>query len=103
MKADLVIRNGQVFVNGEFFQGGIAVKDGKTAVICEDRFLPEGEEVIDAKGNPVLPGVVDTHVHVRDPGHRERGDIRNRDQGCGGGWRNLFSGTPYFIAAPLLA
>ena len=43
MKADLVVRNGRVFVNGEFFEGGVAVKDGKTVAICENRYLPEAE------------------------------------------------------------
>lgn len=98
MKVDLVIRNGQVFVNGEFFYGGVAVKDGKTVVICEDQFLPEGREVIDAGGNPVLPGVVDTHVHVRDPGHRERGTFVTETKAAAAGGVTCFLEHP--ISSP---
>ncbi|HPK06971.1 MAG TPA: allantoinase, partial [Aminivibrio sp.] len=90
MKADLVIRNGQIFVNGEFFEGGVAVKDGKTVAICEDRYLPEAETVLDAEGNPVLPGVVDTHVHVRDPGHRERGTFVTETKAAAAGGVTCF-------------
>ncbi|GAB1487267.1 hypothetical protein MASR2M79_23230 [Aminivibrio sp.] len=82
MKADLVIRNGLIYANGEFFKGGVAVKDGKTAVICGDEYLPEAETVLDAGGNPVLPGVVDTHVHVRIRAPRAR-DFCDGDEGGG--------------------
>ena len=98
MKADLVIRNGQVYANGEFFPGGIAVKDGKTVAVCGDEYLPEGETVLDAGGNPVLPGVVDTHVHVRDPGHRERGTFVTETKAAAAGGVTCFLEHP--ISAP---
>ncbi len=73
MKADLIIKNGNIYSNGEFFKGGIAIKSGKIVAIADDNNLPDAEKFIDAGGHMVLPGVIDTHVHVRDPGHRERG------------------------------
>lgn len=71
-KADLVIQNGLVFTNGGLVKGGIAVYEGKIAAICEDRFLPDGEKIIDAKDKIVLPGGIDPHVHFRDPGRSDR-------------------------------
>jgi len=40
--------------------------------IAEEKCLPEGREVIDGKGNYLLPGTIDPHVHLRDPGHPEK-------------------------------
>ena len=98
MKADLVIKNAQVYREGELFQGGIAVKDGKIAAVCIDAFLPEGAEVIDAKGMTVLPGVIDTHVHVRDPGHRERGTFATETRAAAAGGVTSFLEHP--ISSP---
>lgn len=95
MKANLVIRNGQVYANGEVFRGGIAVRDGKTALIGEDKYLPDAAEVLDAGGNLVLPGVVDSHVHVRDPGHRERGTFVTETKAA------LAGGVTCFLEHPI--
>lgn len=98
MKADLVVKNGQVYSNGELFRGGLAVKDGKIIAICQDEFLPAGEQVIDAGGHYVLPGVVDTHVHVRDPGHRERGTFVTETKAAAAGGVTCFMEHP--ISSP---
>lgn len=98
MKVDLVIKNGQVYTNGELFQGGIAVKDGKIVAICQNELLPDGNKVIDAAGHYVLPGVVDTHVHVRDPGHRERGTFVTETKAAAAGGVTCFMEHP--ISSP---
>ncbi|KJS21695.1 MAG: amidohydrolase [Clostridiaceae bacterium BRH_c20a] len=69
---DLVVTNGKVFTNGSLFNGGLAIHEGKVVAICDENLLPDGKEVIDAKGNYVLPGSIDTHVHFRDPGRSDR-------------------------------
>lgn len=51
----------------------IGVSDGRVAVVGE-RLEPRGM-VIDAGGLLVLPGMVDTHVHLMDPGDTEREDF----------------------------
>ncbi len=70
---DLVIKGAQVVTENGVFHGGVAVKDGKIAAIGTDETLPAAQTVIDAKGQYVLPGGVDPHVHIRYPGgaHRE--------------------------------
>ena len=75
MRADLVLRNGRFYSHGELVDGGIALQGGRIASMGGNAFLPSGAEEIDLGGAAVLPGGVDTHVHVRDPGHRERGDF----------------------------
>lgn len=64
---DLVIRNGKFVFNGEIVSGGLAVEDGKIALIAKDTKLPKGDKEIDAKGNLILPGAIDGHVHVLIP------------------------------------
>ena len=75
MSLDLVLTNGQVFIDGDFRSCCIGVKDGKIAAICEERCAPEAREVIDLKGQYVIPGAIDTHTHFRDPGMTDREDF----------------------------
>lgn len=67
MHFDLLIRNGTcVFPWGEA-KADIGVLDGRIAQIGS---LPAAtaDEVVEAKGLHVLPGLIDSHVHLRDPG-----------------------------------
>lgn len=98
MKADLVIKNARVYREGDLFDGGIAVKDGRIVSVSEDAFLPEALDTIDAKGMAVLPGVIDTHVHVRDPGHRERGTFASETRAAAAGGVTSFLEHP--ISSP---
>ena len=68
MKADLVIKNGRVVTPEEIFQGGVAIADEKFVSIGADASLPDAREVIDARGKHILPGLIDGHVHFREPG-----------------------------------
>ena len=72
-RAEIVLRNGRFFSEGVFCDGGLAIVDGRIAALGANPFLPEGEREFDLKGATLLPGGIDTHVHVRDPGRRERG------------------------------
>lgn len=69
------MKNCSVYTPGGFVEGGVAVSDGKISAIGSTSFLPRGEQEIDLKGAALLPGGIDTHVHVRDPGRRDRGDF----------------------------
>lgn len=63
-----LIKNGAVYQNGEFILANIYIKDGKIAAITDPNDdLGAADIVTDAKGLYVLPGLIDTHVHSRDP------------------------------------
>lgn len=53
----------------------ILVADGKIKEIGKKLAVPKGAEVIDAKGLLVTPGLIDMHVHLRDPGLEYKEDI----------------------------
>lgn len=62
MCADLVVRNGKVVTRTGIIEADIAVDYGKISTISK---LPlSGDKTIDAKGNLVLPGFIDPHVHL---------------------------------------
>jgi allantoinase len=74
MIADLVIRGGTVVTAQGESRAAIAIQGGRIAALDRDDAMPESSAVIDANGLHVLPGVIDTHVHLRDPGKVERED-----------------------------
>lgn len=61
--ADLVLRGGKVFdlITGAFLEGDVAICGGMIVGTCADY---EGREVIDVTGKVLVPGFIDTHLHI---------------------------------------
>ena len=72
---DLLIKNGKVFLDGAFTEAVVGIKNGKIAIIADQNELFDAKEVLDLAGQYLIPGAIDTHMHVRDPGHVERGNF----------------------------
>lgn len=73
---DLLITGGTIATDYAVFTGAIAISDGKIAAVIADRAdLPASKNVIDAKGKIVMPGVIDPHVHLWEPGLTHRSDF----------------------------
>ena len=62
-KAELVLKGGQIFnvVTGELLNGDVAI-NGDTIVGTYDEY--DGQTVIDLKGDIIVPGFIDTHLHI---------------------------------------
>lgn len=59
----------------------IKIKDGKILAIGKNLESSESEEeIIDAKGKVVVPGLIDVHVHFRDPGQTQKEDLETGSQ-----------------------
>lgn len=77
----LFIKNGTLIdpESGRLYLADLEISEGKINKICEKKaFCQEatpGDEVIDAKGLMIAPGLADTHVHFRDPGFTYKEDI----------------------------
>ena len=71
MTADLVVVGGIVVTSGGRAELDLAISDGVFAAIMPrgqlERSLSAGARRVDADGRFVLPGVIDGHVHFRDP------------------------------------
>ena len=63
---DLIIKNGQCYIDGQLKEVNVAIKDGKIHEIGE--ISDEAKEIINAEGQTVLPGCIDTQTHFREPG-----------------------------------
>ena len=73
----VVIRHGRVIdpgrING---QADVLIQDGKIAQVGKSLAVPPGSTVMDAGGKWVLPGFVDLHVHLREPGFEYKETIQ---------------------------
>lgn len=76
MQVDLIITGGIVTTARGRNRVGIAIDSGKVVAVGRDETLPTARDQIDATGLHVLPGIIDPHVHVRDPGKIEREDFQ---------------------------
>jgi imidazolonepropionase-like amidohydrolase len=63
---DLLIRGGTVLTitNGDLPDTDVLIRDGKIAEIGQNLEAPEGVRVIDAQGQFVMPGILDSHSHM---------------------------------------
>lgn len=72
--ADLIIENGTVVTETDTFAASIAIRDGRIIAVGPASQMPPADETLDATGLHVLPGVIDVHVHFREPGMEEKED-----------------------------
>jgi dihydroorotase/allantoinase len=74
MEADTAVVNGLLVDSKNIYPGVIHIREGKIVGITES-LGGRPREVIDAKGLYILPGAIDGHVHMMDPGYTEREDF----------------------------
>ncbi len=96
MTYDLIIKNGNVVFRDGVRQVDIGVKDEKIFAIAE-KITDEAKEVIDASGQYVMPGMVDTHVHISEPGRTEWEGFETGSKAMAAG------GTTSYVEMPLNA
>ena len=76
---DLVIRGGTVVTAADRFPADIGIRDGRIVALGDS--LDRGEDELDASGKLVLPGGIDSHVHLDQPspetGARSANDFRS--------------------------
>src|SRR5438067_1542237 len=75
-RIDLLVSNGTMVSGAGMARADIAVADGVFAAIgAPGTLMVEADTAYDASGQYVLPGVIDGHVHFRDPGLEYKEDF----------------------------
>lgn len=77
-----LISNPTIVNNGEQFRGSIVINKGKIVEILRGDELPRSEcqEIIEATGLYLIPGVIDDHVHFREPGLTNKATIASESR-----------------------
>src|SRR5574344_258275 len=75
----IYIHNANIVNEGKVVYGGIVIRDDVIEQVLSNFSMPSYscDEVIDAQGGYILPGVIDEHVHFREPGLTTKGDIHS--------------------------
>ena len=68
-----LIINGKFLENGKLVEKNILIENHYIRDIIDD--IVTVDEIIDAKGNIILPGLIDSHVHFREPGLTHKADF----------------------------
>lgn len=92
--ADLVIKNGRVATSSSLRSCAVAARGGRVSWIGPNSSAPSADRVIDATGLVVLPGVIDAHVHMRDPGTTYKEDFRTGTAAAAAGGVTLVFDMP---------
>jgi len=70
-KIDVLIKNGLIVYHDGEFEGDLAIKGEKIAGLFVSGSINAAEQIIDARGKLVLPGMIDSHVHFNEPGRQD--------------------------------
>lgn len=91
-----LIQGGTLVNEGQSFEGSIIVEDGQISQILQGQTTPEAsfDEIIDASGCFVLPGIIDDHVHFREPGLTEKADIDTESRAAAAGGVTTYFDMP---------
>ena len=94
--SSLLFHNAMLVNEGSVTRGWLLVNGDKIARIGHGD-LPSGisaDEVTDCKGAYIMPGVIDTHVHFRDPGLTEKADMATESRAAVAGGVTSFVDMP---------
>jgi len=73
----MLIKNGNVVLKDGVKKLDILIKDKRVVSVAENIAPENGEEEIDCSGKYVFPGLIDMHVHLREPGFEYKEDIES--------------------------
>ena len=86
----LVVENNQEIIRDILIEDGVITK-------IDENIQAEGHEIVDAQSNYVLPGIIDVHTHMRDPGLTHKEDFTSGSRACARGGVTTFIDMPNTI------
>src|SRR6187551_3247301 len=93
MKTQLIV-NANIVNEGEVLERDLLIKGAFIDAIGRDLSSQPADEVIDAKGLHLFPGVIDDQVHFREPGLTHKGDIYSESKAAVSGGTTSFMEMP---------
>ena len=85
----LIIKNGSCYINGKLSKEDVGISGDKIKKI--GNIDSNNSKVLDASGKLVLPGIIDTQVHFREPGSTDAEDLESGSRAAVlGGVTSLF-------------
>ena len=77
-----LIYGGTIINEGRAFEGSIEIDNDRIIAVMENVKTPRGhyDKCVDATGCFVLPGIIDDHVHFREPGLTSKADIESESR-----------------------
>jgi len=97
MHYNLIIKNGQLVTPEKCIMADIAVKNGKIVKSEKLDDSDTADEIYDAEGKYILPGIIDAHVHFRDPGLTDKEDFESGSIAAAMGGITLIADMPNVI------
>ncbi|EJW97602.1 dihydroorotase, multifunctional complex type [gut metagenome] len=90
------IQNARIVNEGQSFVGSLVIDGEQIAEVLTGDAAPAApcEEIIDAHGAYLLPGVIDDHVHFRDPGLTHKADMHTESCAAAAGGVTSFMDMP---------
>ena len=79
------IAGGEVMIRGELVRADLLIDEGRIVAIVAPGATADVAETIDATGRVVLPGIIDTHAHTREPGYTHKEDFLSASQAAAAG------------------
>lgn len=91
-----LITNAEIVNEGRRYGGSIIIEDGRIIEITDKPLQPDASvhETIDASGCLVMPGVIDNHVHFREPGLTAKADIATESRAAAAGGVTTYFDMP---------
>lgn len=89
-----LITNARLVNEGRVFTADLRIENGRIARIDGSLAARDGEQVVDAAGRWLLPGMIDDQVHFREPGLTHKGDIATESAAAVAGGLTTFMDMP---------
>ncbi|MBI5389705.1 dihydroorotase [Candidatus Woesearchaeota archaeon] len=82
-----ILKNGQVYNSkkNRFAFLDLAIKDGRIAQIKKGIRAGQHDLIVDCKGKHIIPGLIDAHVHFREPGDEQKEDFLSGSRAAAAG------------------
>lgn len=93
----MILKNGLIIENNQLVKKDILIEGNKIKLIADEL---EGNEILECNNCLVMPGAVDVHVHLREPGYSHKETIKTGTEACAKGGVTTVMAMPNLRPCP---